>query len=76
MMQKTLGSWALASGNTVEVVVTIGAGDGPVLLAARCEWARWPPSSEDVAEYLHRVQREIAERLAAHVQGRVLVVTV
>jgi hypothetical protein len=69
-----LGCWVLKSGNVVEVVVTTGAGDKPALLDMRCEWARWPPSSEDVAEYLHRVQREIAERLAAHVQGRVLVV--
>ena len=74
MTQKTLGTWTLASGNTLELVATIMAGDTPTLLSARCEWGTYPPSSEDVAEYLHRVQPAIAA-LAAHVQGRVLVVT-
>ena len=70
-----LGRWVLKSGNVVEVVVTTGPGDKPALLDMRCEWARWPPSSEDVAEYRRRVQPAIAEALAALVRGRVLVVT-
>ena len=70
-----LGTWPLASGNVVELVAAIAAGDTPTLLSARCEWSRFPPSSEDVAEYRRRVQREIAERLAAHVQGDVLMVS-
>jgi hypothetical protein len=74
MTQKTLGSWTLASGNVVEVVATIGAGDTPTLLSARCEWASYPPSAQDVAEYMRVVQPNIGEALAALVRGRVLVV--
>jgi broad specificity phosphatase PhoE len=76
MTLKTLGSWTLASGNTLEVVATIGAGDKPALLDLRCEWDRFPPSAKDVLEYQQRVQRAIGEALAALAGGRVLVVTV
>ena len=64
MTHKMLGSWLLASGNTVEVLVTIGAGDVPALLSIRCEWDRIPPSPEDVAQYKRKVQPQIAGLLA------------
>jgi hypothetical protein len=71
-----LGHWQLASGNVVEVVVTIGAGDKPTPLDARCEWESFPPSPEDVAEYLAWVQPAIGEALAGLVKGNVLMVNV
>jgi hypothetical protein len=71
-----LGRWVLASGNVLEATATIGAGDKPTLLDVRVEWDRFPPSAGDVAEYHQRVQREIGEALAAHVQGRVLILNV
>jgi len=75
-MDKKLGRWALASGNALEVVLTIGAGDAPTLLDARCEWSCYPPSPEDVTEYLARVQPAIGEAFAALVRGNVLMVNV
>jgi len=74
MTHKTLGRWEMASGNVVVVVVTIGAGDVPAVLSLRCEWLRYPPSREDIAEYKRRVQPAIGGLLAPLVGGRVVVI--
>ena len=76
MTLKTLGCWHLASGNELELVATIAAGDKPALLDIRCEWATYPPSAEDVAEYQRGVQPALGEALAALVRGNVLMVNV
>jgi len=74
MTHKKLGNWTLASGNTVEVVITIGAGDVPKVLSVRAEWA-WHPSPGDIAEYRQKVQPAIAGLLVPLVGCRVVIMS-
>lgn len=71
MKRKTLGCWAMASGNVAEVLATIGGGDFPRVLSVRCEWA-WRPSAGDVAEYRREVQPQLAALLAKYAAGSVV----
>ena len=58
MKHLLLGSWVLPSGNTVEALLDIAAGDVPSY-SARCEWQDFPPSEKDAEHYRQHIAPEV-----------------
>jgi hypothetical protein len=70
-----LGTWTLPSGNSLDAVLLVLAGDVPAY-DLRCEWDRWPLSEREIEDYREHVAPEVYEACAVALGKKTLVIQI